>query len=586
MSNIKKRPSTAELIAWFAAAHALPIAIIAWLLDQPILVAVIFSLILAAPAVILTKRKEYGAPVSVAIALAGQPMILLGLFNGHVLQIDIHMYFFVVLAIIGTLDSRPAIIAGGIAIAAHHVALSYFLPFLLYSGSSGIARTSLHALFVSMECGALILAYHARQHLTELRNISRYEAEQEAASALSAQSQLSELTARASNERSRIIEQFDQSFSDLIAQGAAGEFSARIPIAFEDEVFARIAGQLNHLFVSVEQSVDQVEQHFRALSDGKLQHRMSTDGVGRFADISAAANQATQALEDVLSETDRAVQMTRETVTKVLFDTDTVSERASQQAAAIEETAATTQQFTESLEVGQTLLRDVGSKATQLSNRASEGSEVTAAAVASVGKISRGSGEMREILGVIEAISFQTNLLALNAAVEAARAGDAGRGFAVVATEVRRLAQRSADAASGIATLIEDSKGNMESGVEMVERAGSMLSEITDKTKTVASQVSQVTRTAEEQMLGLREIDAAITAMESSVQSTASIAERTTRSMGKLAEQIASVESNLSRFSIVRVAAAPVAQAPQPIALHPQVDGSSALAYHEDWSEL
>jgi methyl-accepting chemotaxis protein len=86
-------------------------------------------------------------------------------------------------------------------------------------------------------------------------------------------------------------------------------------------------------------------------------------------------------------------------------------------------------------------------------------------AVAAMGEIEQSSGQITQIIGVIDEIAFQTNLLALNAGVEAARAGDAGRGFAVVAQEVRALAQRSADAAKEIKTLIANSTSQVERGV-------------------------------------------------------------------------------------------------------------------------
>lgn len=85
---------------------------------------------------------------------------------------------------------------------------------------------------------------------------------------------------------------------------------------------------------------------------------------------------------------------------------------------------------------------------------------------------------MSDIIGVIDEIVRQTNLLALNAAVEAARAREAGRSFAVVASEVRSLAQRSAQAAKDIHGLITNSIGQVIDGADLVGRAGSVLDEI------------------------------------------------------------------------------------------------------------
>src|SRR5437868_14930849 len=92
--------------------------------------------------------------------------------------------------------------------------------------------------------------------------------------------------------------------------------------------------------------------------------------------------------------------------------------------------------------------------------------------------IRKSSLEIGQIIGVIDEIAFQTNLLALNAGVEAARAGDAGKGFAVVAQEVRALAQRSADAAKQIKTLISSSTAQVDRGVKLVGETGEALSGI------------------------------------------------------------------------------------------------------------
>ncbi|WP_316012907.1 methyl-accepting chemotaxis protein [Roseobacter sp. HKCCA0434] len=537
----------------FAALHALPLAGLAIFNGVPDWwIYPLVSIAVALPALVLVRRRGTSALIAVAIAITAQPMLLVAIYAGHPLQVDMHMYFFVALAMIGGLDNRLAIVTGGLVIILHHLLLSLVAGQLVYLTEASIVRNLWHAVFVASQVGVMLGALRVRSILRRQTEAARQTAQAEAEALRAAEERAMLFAKEAKSARDETLRQFDDSFARVVSEGAEGRFSARLDETFEEEVFQSFSRKMNAMFASIEASLDGVRDHLDALAEGRLDHRMPVAGDGAFAEIAATANRTAETLEDLLMETDRTVQLTRETVSKVLHDTDTVSDRAAQQAAAIEQTATTTQQFTEALASSRDRLQSVQDMAVRLSQRASEGGDVTDQAIASVGRISKGSGEMREILGVIEAISFQTNLLALNAAVEAARAGEAGKGFAVVASEVRRLAQRSADAASDITKLIEESSATMVGGVEMVERAGRMLNEITGETETVARQVADVAETAREQNSGLGEIESAITAMESSVQSTASVAERTARTMGELAGQISTIERNLSRFELIR----------------------------------
>ncbi|WP_252405866.1 methyl-accepting chemotaxis protein, partial [Escherichia coli] len=114
------------------------------------------------------------------------------------------------------------------------------------------------------------------------------------------------------------------------------------------------------------------------------------------------------------------------------------------------------------------------------------GSEVVSQVMSKMQAITDSSRRIADIISVMDGIAFQTNILALNAAVEAARAGEQGRGFAVVAGEVRALAQRSAQAAREIKTLIGQSVDNVDAGSRLVGEAGETMTEIVSQVKRVA----------------------------------------------------------------------------------------------------
>jgi methyl-accepting chemotaxis protein len=181
---------------------------------------------------------------------------------------------------------------------------------------------------------------------------------------------------------------------------------------------------------------------------------------------------------------------------------------------------------------------------------------VVADAVAAMGQIATSSGKIADIIGVIDEIARQTNLLALNAAVEAARAGDAGRGFAVVASEVRTLAQRSSQAAKDIKDLITNSSGQVQQGVDLVNKTGSALDEIVAAIKEVADLVSDIAGASIEQSNGLDQVNKALTQMDEVTQRNAALVEENAATAKTLEQQAKAMDDRVAYFRLANAQAA------------------------------
>jgi methyl-accepting chemotaxis protein len=174
-------------------------------------------------------------------------------------------------------------------------------------------------------------------------------------------------------------------------------------------------------------------------------------------------------------------------------------------------------------------------------------------AVKAMGAIEQSSGQIGQIIGVIDEIAFQTNLLALNAGVEAARAGDAGRGFAVVASEVRALAQRSAGAAREIKALIATSSGHVAMGVRLVGETGKSLTRIVTQVSELNSVVVEIAASAAEQATGLAQVNTAVNQMDQVTQQNAAMVEETTAASHSLARETEQLSSLVGRFRVGEV---------------------------------
>ncbi|MEY2890335.1 MAG: hypothetical protein RJA98_243 [Pseudomonadota bacterium] len=201
-----------------------------------------------------------------------------------------------------------------------------------------------------------------------------------------------------------------------------------------------------------------------------------------------------------------------------------------QTAASMDELGATVSQNTQNAQQADTLARSA-------SDVAQRGGAAVAQVVNTMRDINHSSKKIADITGVIDGIAFQTNILALNAAVEAARAGEQGRGFAVVAGEVRILAQRSAEAAREIKSLIAASVERVDAGTRQVDEAGTTMTEVVASIQRVTHIMSEISTASAEQSAGVQQVGLAVTQMDQGTAQNAALVEQSAAAAESLRQQ-------------------------------------------------
>jgi len=227
-----------------------------------------------------------------------------------------------------------------------------------------------------------------------------------------------------------------------------------------------------------------------------------------------------------------------------------LSARTEQQAGALEETASSMEELTSTVKQNSDNARHANQLAASASAVAIKGGAVVAQVVQTMGSIHASARKITDIISVIDGIAFQTNILALNAAVEAARAGEQGRGFAVVATEVRNLAHRSASAAKEIKALIDVSVRDVDSGTELVGKAGATMDEIVASVERVTAIMREIALAGHEQEAGIEQINAAIGQMDAVTQQNAALVEEASAASEAMRQQAADMEQVVGVFRL------------------------------------
>jgi len=227
-----------------------------------------------------------------------------------------------------------------------------------------------------------------------------------------------------------------------------------------------------------------------------------------------------------------------------------LSQRTEEQAASLVQTSANMQQITENVKSNAENAHKASELARQTSQTAVKGGKEVHDMLQRMHQISDSSQKIVDIISVIEGIAFQTNILALNAAVEAARAGEQGKGFAVVAGEVRNLAQKSAEAAKEIKTLIDGTVEKITEGSRYADTASRAMEDIVNSVNKVTSIVAEISSASHEQHQGIREISVAIEQMDQVTQQNAALVEQAAVAAHSMTEQSEHLRDSVRFFQL------------------------------------
>ncbi|MGI9417768.1 MAG: methyl-accepting chemotaxis protein, partial [Geminicoccaceae bacterium] len=256
----------------------------------------------------------------------------------------------------------------------------------------------------------------------------------------------------------------------VVGAAVAGDFTKQIDATGIEGTMARLANGINQLNKLVDGATRDLSGMLGALAGGDLTRRITEDYKGALGELKDNANRTADQLGEIVGQIQSASDEVGSAASEISSGTEDLSQRTEQAASNLEVTAASTEEMAATVKQNADSARNASELAETANQTASQGGEVVEQAVTAMTGIDASAQKITDIIGVIDEIAFQTNLLALNASVEAARAGEAGKGFAVVAQEVRQLAQRSAQAASDIKTLIQDSNGQVKDGVQLVNQ--------------------------------------------------------------------------------------------------------------------
>ncbi|MFY8351326.1 methyl-accepting chemotaxis protein [Pseudoalteromonas sp. SSM20] len=349
------------------------------------------------------------------------------------------------------------------------------------------------------------------------------------------------------SELSQVIEVEVQ---EVINELQVGNLDKRIDSENKQGCFLQLSDGVNQIISVVSQVLNDLDSLFENLVSGDLTARVTTHYDGQFKRLKENANNTVSKLDSLLSNLLTLAQSVSNSVHEIAHANEDLRRRTESQASAVEQTSVSVQRVNESAKVAQSNLMDTEQLMLTMQTNAKSGQNIAFDAKATMQQVSASSERIKNIIGVIDEIAFQTNLLALNAAVEAARAGEHGRGFSVVASEVRNLAQRSAQSANEIKSLITSSVEQVTQGNLHVDKSSEALVGIASSITNANEKMEEIAEANKQQTASFNEINIAVNNIEQSTQQNAAMVEQIASSAAALNEETKRMVEEVNYFKV------------------------------------
>ncbi|MFY4750364.1 HAMP domain-containing methyl-accepting chemotaxis protein [Aliarcobacter butzleri] len=314
----------------------------------------------------------------------------------------------------------------------------------------------------------------------------------------------------------------------VLGEFEQGDLSQRLNISVNNPALTQLKEVLNKMASNLENNIDGVLKVLEQYSNYNYLNKIDQKGLKEhLLKLSNGVNTLGNSITQMLVE-NKTNGLTLDKSSNVLLsNVDKLNLSSNEAAASLEETAAALEEVTSNVRNNTQNIAQMAKLSSEVTASASQGEKLANETTVAMDEINNQVNLINEAIGVIDNIAFQTNILSLNAAVEAATAGEAGKGFAVVAGEVRNLASRSAEAAKEIKAIVENATSKANQGKSIATNMIEGYKELNQNISQTISLISDIQNASKEQLLGIEQINDAVTQLDRQTQQNAMIASQT-----------------------------------------------------------